>query len=202
MSAAKEDQELCAVVLAGGKSTRMGQDKTRVRVNGRTLVQHMVDLAGIFCSKIYVVGQNPELEPRVGWMLDEIPGIGPMGGIITALNRLNSPCLVLACDLPCLEERLLSRLLMHREKKDTLHCLTTFCQEHTAYIETLVAVYETDSLDLLLASYRRGCYKLSRAIPENRRLHVPYAPEEKRFFFNVNYPDELEKIISGIHLDN
>ena len=202
MCTAKEDQELCAIVLAGGKSTRMGQDKTRVRVNGRTLVQQMVDLAGIFCSKTYVVGQNPELGSKVKWMLDEIPGIGPMGGIITALKRLHSPCLVLACDLPRLEESLLSRLIMCRGEKDPHHCLTAFRQERTAYVESLVAVYEIECLDLLLASYRRGCYKLSRAIPENRRLHVPYGPEEKSCFFNVNYPDELEKIISGIHLNN
>ncbi|RQD75229.1 molybdenum cofactor guanylyltransferase [Desulfonatronospira sp. MSAO_Bac3] len=191
-------QDLSAVILAGGKSTRLGRDKTRVRIQGQTLVQRMVSLARRFCRSTWVVGQHPQ-QVDAPWMLDEIPGIGPMGGIITALKRLSSPCLVLACDLPAMHEDLLARLIAHRSSSPGRQCMTTFMQEQTGYIESLVAVYETRCLDLLLASYEKGCYRLSTAVPPEYRLHIPYGIQEEHFFFNVNYPGDLEKILSEVN---
>jgi len=188
-------QDLNAVILAGGKSTRLGKDKTRVRLRGQTMVQHMVNLAGKFCPGTWVVGQHPE-QVEAPWMLDEIPGIGPMGGIITALKRLRTPCLVLACDLPGMTEDMLARLLKKRNSSGVEKCMTTFMQEHTGYIESLVAIYEFRCLDLLLASYAQGCYRLSRAVPPENRLHIPYGIQEEHYFFNVNYPRDLEKILA------
>jgi len=195
MAPAELSQNLNAVILAGGKSTRLGRDKTRVRIQGQTLVQRMVTLAGKFCSVTWVVGQHPE-QVDVPWMLDEIPGIGPMGGIITALKRLRTPCLVLACDLPGINEDILSRLIAHRNSSCGRQCMTTFMQEHTGYIESLVAIYEPRCLEMLLASYEQGCYRLSKAVPIQNRLHIPYGIQEKHYFFNINYPKDLERILS------
>ncbi|WP_291319601.1 molybdenum cofactor guanylyltransferase [Desulfonatronospira sp.] len=191
-------EDLNAVILAGGKSTRLGRDKTRVRIRGQTLVQRMQTLARRFCHDTWVVGQHPE-EVDAPWMLDEIPGIGPMGGIITALKRLRRPCLVLACDLPAMHEDMLARLIEHRGSSSGQQCMTTFMQKHTGYIESLVAVYEPRCLDLLLASYAQGCYRLSSAVPPESRLHIPYGIQEEHYFFNVNYPGDLEKILAEVN---
>lgn len=201
MSKSDDLQELSAVVLAGGKSSRLGRDKTRVCLQGQTLVQRMVGLSREFCPDTHVVGQRVDPELGTSWMLDKIPGIGPMGGIITALESLQRPCLVLACDLPCLKPGILSRLIQHWSQSGRQKCMTTYRQEGTGYIEALVAIYEPSCLELLLASYQQGCYKLTRAIPEQFRLHIPYGPEEKPCFFNINYPYELEKVLSGTNPD-
>ena len=198
MASTDSSPELKAVILAGGKSTRLGRDKTRVRIQGQTLVQRMVVLARRFCRDTWVVGQQPE-QVDAPWMLDEIPGIGPMGGIITALTKLHSPCLVLACDLPGINEDILSRLIAHRNFSSGQQCMTTFMQKHTGYIESLVAVYEPRCLELLLASYKQGCYRLSKAVPVPNRLHIPYGIQEEHFFFNVNYPKDLEKILAEVN---
>jgi len=194
MSVSLDKHKLSAIVLAGGKSSRLGRDKTRVRINGLTMVQNTLALAREFCSSTYVVGQRQDQEEGILWMLDDIPGIGPMGGIITALQNLGGPCLVLACDLPCLKKSIISRLIEYRNRKGRDLCMTAYLQQRTGHIEALVSVYEQASLDLLLASYRQGCYKLSRAIPAELRLHIPYGPDEEQYFFNVNYPEDLKKM--------
>ncbi len=196
--ASPKNGELCGIVLAGGKSSRLGQDKTRLIINGQNLLERMLSLAGIFCPRTYCVGRDIHVQGIRGpWMLDEIPGIGPMGGIITALKTLNSPCLVLACDLPCLDQATVRLLIDHRNARKNDQCMTTFYQEKTGFIEALVSIYEPQCLELLLASRKQGCYKLSRAIPSHRRCHIPYDPDQQHLFFNVNYPHDLDTIITG-----
>ncbi len=189
------NSEICAVVLAGGKSSRLGRDKARVVINGRTLLERTLSLAAGVCSRTYCVGRNTDFQGiNSGWMLDEVPGLGPMGGIVTALKTLDSPCLVLACDLPLLDRALITRLLEYRETHGKDKYLTTFKRRTTGFIEALVSVYEPRSLGLLKTSISRGCYQLSRAIPEEYRCHIHYGPEEEKYFYNVNYPQDLDKL--------
>ena len=192
------NQEICGIVLAGGKSSRLGQDKARVVINGQTLLERALLLAGEFCSRTYCVGRDTQAHGiKAGWMLDEIPGIGPIGGITTALKTLNSPCLVLACDLPRLDRFIVKRLIEYRNAHGRDKCVTTYYSDKTGFIEALVSIYEPQSLDLLTASINQGCYQLSRAIPFDCRCHITYGPEQEKYFFNVNYPHDLNKLGSS-----
>jgi molybdenum cofactor guanylyltransferase len=193
-----KNHEICGIVLAGGKSSRLGRDKAGVEINGRTLLQRSLFLAGEFCSRTYCVGREVLVQGVTArWMLDEVPGMGPMGGIITALKKLKSPCLVLACDLPHLDRYIIERLIKHRNLSGRDKCMTTFHREGTGYIEALVSIYEPRSLDLLTASMNQGSYQLSRAIPFEHRSHIAYGSNEEKYFFNVNYPRDLDKLVSS-----
>src|SRR5690348_14599122 len=82
-------------VLAGGRSRRMGRDKALLEWRGGTLLQHMTGLLATVCNPVLVVGRDE--------LPDLVPGLGPVGGIVTALKhtvtRFN---LVVAVDLPFL----------------------------------------------------------------------------------------------------
>lgn len=100
------------VVLAGGASRRFGGiDKTRLPLGGRTLLTRAVDSLQAVCGQCLVVGgTTPVTVPRV---VDGMPGSGPLGGIVTALESLSTPhALVLAADLPFMSVDLL-RALQH-----------------------------------------------------------------------------------------
>ena len=183
---------LYGIVLAGGKSTRLGQDKARLRYKGQDLLQRSVALLQKICPDTRVVGRDASVHGLdVSWMLDDIPGIGPMGGIITALKRLNASCLVISCDLPFLTEKMLTRLVDARNRIGYRKSMTVFRDESTGFIESLVAVYEPWSLKLLEESYKASCYQLSRAIRPGFRHHVPYGRAEKKYFVNINYPEDI-----------
>lgn len=190
------------MVLAGGKSTRLGRDKVVEFVEGRPLLARMTALAGQVCQNVVISGRNPasleEFPPevrRLGWVPDEGPGSGPIRGITTCLRRLGGPLLALACDLPLLDTDTLERLLEAHAHRPPHAVMTTFLQPATGYIESLVAIYEPEALPLLESAAAAGLYKLSRAIPFELRHHIPYSPEEAHVFFNINYPADLAMLM-------
>lgn len=93
------------VILAGGRSQRFGGvDKTRLPVGGRTLLQRALDALAPVTERRLVVGGAP----GDGRLADRDPGAGPLGGILTALEAIDtSHALVLAADLPFISDALL-----------------------------------------------------------------------------------------------
>ena len=183
---------LKGLVLAGGKSSRLGRDKVTVPVSGVSLLSRTAHLAKRFCGEVYVSGRDPgPMQVSFPWLADDVPGMGPMGGILTGLDKLGSTLLVLACDLPMLNETTLDRLLDAHLRRPPSAVMTTFRQVETGYIESLVAVYEPGAAPYLRQSGRSGLYKLSRAVPEAVRHHVDYSQAESSVFFNINYPADL-----------
>lgn len=188
----KRSGALAGVVLAGGKSSRLGQDKTQVVFSGVSLLSRSVDLLKRHCSTVHIVGRLSENHGmNVPSVLDAVPGRGPAGGIATALSMLGRSCLVLSCDLPLMDDQTLRRLKSGwREKPDTA-LMTTFQQEETGYIEALVAVYEPEALPLLERAFAKGLYQLNRILTGSMRHHIPYPRSEATPFFNVNHPADL-----------
>src|SRR5947209_4054235 len=90
-------------VLAGGKSTRMGRDKALLDWHGKTLLDHMVDLLRNVADPVHVVGRDP--------LTDQLPGLGPLSGIATALEASSTDAnLIVAVDLPHLTRDFLKYL--------------------------------------------------------------------------------------------
>ncbi|BBD07359.1 molybdenum cofactor guanylyltransferase [Desulfovibrio ferrophilus] len=183
---------LIGYVLAGGKSTRLGRDKVILPYSGETLLTRTVSLASKFCDQIWISGRDPQtLGVNLPWMQDDEPGMGPLGGILTGLTRLNKPLLVLACDLPMLDETTVARLVTARKQRPANAVMTTFLQQETGWIEALVSIYEPQAAALLHEAGRQGLYKLSAALPPAVRHHVPYSQHEASPFFNINFPADL-----------
>ncbi|OBQ56306.1 molybdenum cofactor guanylyltransferase [Halodesulfovibrio spirochaetisodalis] len=196
---------LTGIVLAGGLSSRMGHDKTRIHVHGESepdLLVYTCNLLASVCSEVWV--SSREAKPHADgylWVKDEIEGTGPIGGIMTSLRAAQGPVLVLSCDLPFMDSAMLQKLISFWKQKPegTLH--TTFLQEETGFIEALVSIYEFEALPLFEQAVDRGIYKLSRVVPEEHRHSLPYSQQESLPFFNVNYPADLEmarRIIAAI----
>ena len=200
-----DSAKLTGIVLAGGLSSRLGHDKTRIHVHGDTepdLLVYTCQLLDDICSEVWV--SSREIKPHAEgylWVKDEAEGKGPIGGIMTALRAAQGPVLVLSCDLPFMDvEKLLKLVDFWKERPEgTLH--TTFIQEETGFIEALVSIYEFEALPLFEQAIDHGVYKLSRVIPEEQRHTLSYAQHDSLPFFNVNYPADLEmarRIIAAI----
>lgn len=211
---------MTGVVLVGGLSSRLGLDKTRLRLHGldrpslleRTvsLLREHVDEVVLSCRSRDGHGNDEppddkgigteEQEQDVRWgealrhvrrVADRHPGIGPLGGLHACLAELQGPLLVLSCDLPFMDHAVLERLTRSHENRPPDAIMTTFQQIETGYIEALVSIYESACLPFFESALSRGIRQLNRVIPENRRHHVPYGQEQALPFFNVNYPSDL-----------
>lgn len=190
---------MIGVVLAGGQSSRLGQDKTAVVYQGETLLVRSARLLGACCHEVFVSCRDARIvPPGLTALKDETDRIGPLGGIITALRRLGGPVFALACDLPFMECRFLEILIQARETRPETCVMTTWEQAETGFIESLVAIYEPAALPLLEAGIAAGHFKLSRLIPAARRHTVVYGPQDSRYFFNVNRPGDLDQLAATI----
>ena len=191
---------MIGVVLAGGRSTRLGQDKVRLRLpgDGRDMLARTADLLAACTDGVVIScrapasGEDTPALPGIRSIPDAEPGLGPLGGVWSALRELRQPILVLSCDLPFMDGPTLRRLLDAREARLPGTIMTTYQQEETGFIEALVAVYEPACLPWFDAAWEQGIRKFSVVIPEELRTHVPYARSEALPFFNINYPADFE----------
>ncbi|WP_456324347.1 molybdenum cofactor guanylyltransferase [Desulfonauticus submarinus] len=191
-------KDLVGAVLAGGKSSRLGQDKTMLVFNKISLLERSINLLYEVVTEVYVLGKDPALcrANADGWFQDEIKGIGPIGGIFTGLKNIGKPLLVISCDLPFLDKITLQELIDGRKQKKETEVMTTFFHPKTNFIESLVAIYENESLKYIEKAIAKKIFKLSRAIPEHVRNHILWEKDLK-VFFNINYPQDLE--VLGIY---
>lgn len=186
------DRLPCGVVLAGGKSTRLGRDKAFVAWRGDDLLGQAVRRLQAVLPEVWVVGRDPAAHALdVPWLLDQVPGLGPAGGVLTVLKSLGRSCLVTSCDLPLLTEEILASLLAAWRKRPSDRVMTTFLQTETGYIESLVAVYEPEAAEIIENALARGVRKLSAIFTPQLRHHIPYSKDDAMPFFNVNFPADL-----------
>ena len=104
-------------ILAGGQSVRLGRDKATLDWHGRSLLEHMVELMSSACDSVQVVGR--------GNLPDVHPGLGPIGGIFTALSSSTTDLnLIVGVDLPLLTSRFLNYLRSRSESssRDLVVC--------------------------------------------------------------------------------
>ena len=90
-----------AIILAGGKSSRMGEDKAFIELGGQTLLDRAIEkMGGFFSEIIVVINRGDFADPRIKTVKDRIADRGPLGGILAGLERSSSPYnFITACDM-------------------------------------------------------------------------------------------------------
>jgi len=176
-----------AVVLAGGRSTRMGRDKALLPVSGRTMIEHIVDQLRPHVDEILVSADDSSKYAFLGLDVvpDREPGLGPMMAIASTLERAShEACLVVPCDVPRLPGRLLRRLL--REARGEADVAVPVTAE--GHYEPLFAIYRKSAapaLDLALAG---GARRIASVYGELRTTKLDLAPGQE--LININTVEE------------
>jgi molybdopterin-guanine dinucleotide biosynthesis protein A len=150
---------LYGLVLAGGRSSRMGRDKAALTYGGETpqLVRAMAVIAPHVVRAFVSVRAeqaNDPLRARYPQIVDTLHDIGPIAGLLAAqAAHPQVAWLVLACDLPLLDERTLTHLLRSRDPRRTA---TAYRSSHDGLPEPLCAIYEPASAAQLGAHLAGG----------------------------------------------
>lgn len=182
-------------VLAGGKSSRMGEDKAFLNFGGQTLLDHALGVMGEVCGRVAVVG-DPVRFAKYGSVVNDIfTGCGPLGGIHAALSSSAAELnLILAVDMPFVTAELLGFLLGVAENVDA-----TFTVPRTSQgLQPLCAVYRRDFCSVAEQALRAGNYKIDaafsgvavRVIDEEELGAAGFSAES---FFNVNTPQDYRE---------
>jgi molybdopterin-guanine dinucleotide biosynthesis protein A len=186
------DRQWTGVVLAGGQSSRMGRDKALIEFKGRTLLERQLELLRPHAKEILVIGDPTKHTPTHATVIpDDIPGQGPLGGILTALRCARYVrVLVLACDLPNISDRLLLRL-----KAGLDNGVDAVVPKHSLGSEPLVAAYHRHAMEAFQKALGEGERKMSLALDRIHTVPLVMEPGEEGWpvdlFRNLNAPTDL-----------
>ncbi|MDH3446248.1 MAG: molybdenum cofactor guanylyltransferase, partial [Deltaproteobacteria bacterium] len=187
-----------AVILSGGKSSRMGRPKALLPFDDEPLIVHIVrDLKRVFAEAVVVAAPGQELPALpVALVRDEVAYQGPVGGIYYGLKASTKEvCFVTSCDAPFLSLPLIAHLLSQISDCDVV---VPYWQER---FQPLHAVYRTSVLPLLKEQLERGELRpiflydkvRTRRIPEDEiRCFDP----EGLSFVNMNSPEDYEAALA------
>ncbi len=174
----KTSTPLHGLVLAGGRSRRMGTDKAAMlHPDGRPLAKRTVDLLSVVCERVVVSLRHdqetpPQIEesPRLVIARDPENGSeGPFAGMIASMRLFpDADWLVLACDLPRLDVETLEHLIASRHESELL---LSYRSEFDGLPEPLCAFYAAGSLPILEQAWAAGlCCPRKLLIQQNCRL--------------------------------
>lgn len=182
-------------ILVGGESSRMGEDKSRLLVNGKTTVSLIAEALRPVTASIRIVGSHSEPSKD---SLPNIPDLqnkwGPLGGIQAALRAGRSKfCVVVACDLPFVTTELFARLLSSREISDAIVPM-----QKDGRPQPLCAVYQREPCLVATENAIADNQHSPRAMLDRVRTRyiafdeLTNLPGSDHFFFNLNRPEDYE----------
>jgi molybdenum cofactor guanylyltransferase len=192
MSSAEHSRpEITAVVLAGGRATRMGGvDKGLVELAGRPMISHVLAALVPQVERVLInANRNQELYAAFGWpvVADEDAGfLGPLAGLAAGLRAARTPLVLTApCDCPLLAPDLVSRLYSALEQEGA-EIAVPFDGER---LQPVFALVRRELADSLAAYLRGGDRKIDRWFAQHRLARVDFSDRPENFV-NVNDPDE------------
>lgn len=188
--------DVMGIILAGGQSTRLGQNKAFIEIDGQILVERVARRLYRVVAQIVLVTNSPDEFAFVGLPMtaDLIPGVGAAGGLHAGLSAIGTEYgFVVGCDMPFLNVSLMRYLISLREGYDVV--IPRLGQYH----EPLHAVYSRRCLATIEERVRSG---RRRILDVCRDMRVRYVDEieidlhdpHHLSFFNINDPQDLEQM--------
>ncbi|MCX2740951.1 NTP transferase domain-containing protein [Pontibacter anaerobius] len=185
--------KLNGLVLAGGQSIRMGQDKGAMNWHGKEQRYYAADLLKEVCEEVFIScrpEQQAEIDSTYTALPDTFTGLGPYGAILSAFREQpDAAWLVVACDMPLLDSATLQHLVKNRNSSSVA---TTYVSPHDGFPEPLITIWEPKSYPVLLAFLAQG-YTCPRKVLRNSVISL-LEPLQAEALLNANTPEDSEKV--------
>jgi molybdenum cofactor guanylyltransferase len=184
------------VLLAGGKSSRMGDDKSQILLpNGKTSLQQVVDVVSCAGLPIALSGRDAQSFAAFGFpvIVDLIADAGPLGALHSAFAQAAEPVLLVACDLFLLDEETIRNLIASYRATGKTTC---YANRLDGQVEPLCAIYDPSCADLLLEKLQtqQFCARkfLAQLSPQVLDLSNPVALD------NINTPYDRDECLAKL----
>jgi len=182
------------IVLAGGKSSRMGYNKCFIPFQHTTIIQKNISILEYFTGNILISANTDDFD-RLGYRIvpDRFKNCGPMGGIYSAIRESRSPVnIIITCDMPFLNVELYEYLLRKFESFDAV------VPVYDSKIEPLCGIYSDRVVNVAAEKIRIGSYKITSLLESVNTLYVPITPKLKfyseKLFANINTQEDAKML--------
>ncbi len=191
---------VAAFVLIGGKSSRMGQEKSALLLRGRTLLERAMEVATVASQDVRLLG-NQSLPTNLPAIPDRFPGCGPLAGIDAALASTNADLnFILSVDTPFVPTAFV-RYLVNRAHDS--QAVVTYPRLTSGY-QPLCAVYRKEFGPIAEAALQSGQYKIDPLFASIPTCTIDDAELRKlgfsdEIFDNLNTPEDWERAQQRLH---
>lgn len=184
------------LVLAGGQSRRMQQDKALLEYHGRPQYLHTYRLLKKVCQQVFLscrpgqLHKFQEQSPDLPIITDQHEDIGPLAALLSAFQQEKAVAwLTLACDMPLMDTATLKFLIKHR---DPSAVATTYQLSGQDFPETMCTLWEPAAFLLLEEARKRGRYSLTRFLKQHPTKLVH--PSDANALTNINTDEERKGV--------
>lgn len=200
LNESQSESTIAGIILCGGHSQRMGQDKASLQLGDQTFLQHISGTLRPICKPVVLVGradQRQMFSSEDEFVTDLVPDAGPLAGLVTGLDKVRQRAdlaLVVACDTPLIQSALVRFLVSCIGDSDAA---IPWDGEH---LYGLTAVYRTGAADLLRKMLDRGQRKIQN-IAQAIRIkkisldEIRQADPNLDSLLGCNTPEEYQMLI-------
>lgn len=197
----KNNKQITGIILAGGKSSRMGSDKGFVMYKNKAFIQHIIEAIKPLVKDIIIVSDNPDydiftLRLRSGGNFpvkrvnDLIEGAGPLAGVYTGLHYTTTDTnLVVSCDVPLINTETLKKLTEQIE--DTIDIIQLESKGKTM---PLIAMYNKRCKITFYNLLQEGERRLRVALKNMKVKTITLNENQEKYTTNINTPSNLKEI--------
>ncbi len=198
------ENNIIGIILAGGKSSRFGEDKSNIRLGSKTLLDHTIDKIEKEFSEVLIISNNEEYNfknKKIHTVKDCIEGqLGPLVGILTAMkwvneNKKNYKWIVsFPCDTPFFDTNLISKLkLKTKETSKKLIFLNSDKKRHNIF-----GIWSMDLIETLEKDIKNSFRKVEIWADKVGYESININTEKFDRFLNINTKEDLEKAKENI----
>ncbi|MBL1232700.1 MAG: molybdenum cofactor guanylyltransferase [Flavobacteriales bacterium] len=171
-----------AIILAGGKSSRMGVDKGLMLLNEKPMVQYVIDTVKLIADELIIVANNEEYK-KLGYKVipDEIENAGPLAGLCIGLKQASYHYnFVLSCDVPFVTKEMLSLL------KQEVVGYDAAIFEKANHLHPLIGIYSKNCLPAFEVALNNKELKLKTVLHHVNVKKIEGTLFSDKFFKNIN----------------
>lgn len=182
---------ITGIILAGGKSTRMGNDKGLLNLNGSAFMSHIIETIKPFVNNIIIVSNNIDHDVfKLKRVEDVIKDAGPLAGLYSGLYHSNTANnLVLSCDVPLINSAVLNKLINgFDEKMDVIQLQS---QNKTM---PLIALYKKKCMHQCLDLLQKNERRLRFAVSQFKTKTINLDSHLDEYIKNINTTQQLETL--------
>ena len=169
-----------AIVLAGGKSSRMGQDKALMKINGKAMMQYVIDNLSQAFGEVFISGNRLDYPVSMKVIKDVNEQKGPMGGIRSALAYCGQDIFVCSCDMLFVSPELIRNMLQRKEEGKIS------IAQYSGKIYPVLGIYPYAVLEALTESIENDDLKMTRFLEQQNARYIQYDESFKHQFLNIN----------------
>ena len=192
-------QRVTGIILAGGKSSRLGRDKAWEDVGGQRIIDRVIGALQSSCDEVLIIGDRPERQSELSlpkciqYRSDELKGRGSIGGLYTGLKSSDTLwSLVVACDMPFISRELIRFMLsiISKNRCDAIVPIINgrYQPTHALYNSTCIPFIEKN---ISSGNFRMDSYFDEIYLEEISEDVINSIKGAELSFFNVNTEDDL-----------